>query len=399
MVQTRTGKEDVNDRIVAEKSGWGLWWESWQMYGLSGNDTLIGGPKNDLLSGGPDADYMAGGAGNDIYYVDDAGDRVVEAFNSGTDRIESSLGLTNLTSYANVENLTLIGEAVNGYGNDLNNHIIGNSLNNYLVGSRGVDSLEGRAGNDTLVATDTLTDRLSGGVGDDRYILRAANAAIIIENANEGYDSISLEFSALDYRAPDNVEVINVKGNVERVFGNNRGMVITGNDGMNYLAGGSGVDRLWAAKGNDTLVSGEGNDFLYGEDGDDLLLGGAGSDQLHGGAGQDQLSGWGQTQNEVDRLWGGDGADIFRLGQRNHDPFYADYGNKEYGNSYAIIEDFNRSQGDKIQVSQAHLSNYRISTGTSVSNPNRTDTFISYGGEQVAIVYNNVLTQADFVAV
>ena len=47
--------------------------------GLGGDDTLRGFGGNDTLDGGADADTMVGGAGNDTYYVDNAGDVVVEA--------------------------------------------------------------------------------------------------------------------------------------------------------------------------------------------------------------------------------------------------------------------------------------------------------------------------------
>jgi Ca2+-binding RTX toxin-like protein len=48
------------------------------MYGLAGNDTLNGGMGNDLLDGGLGTDVLYGGAGNDTYFVDNAGDSVVE---------------------------------------------------------------------------------------------------------------------------------------------------------------------------------------------------------------------------------------------------------------------------------------------------------------------------------
>ena len=47
-----------------------------------------------MLDGGAGADTMAGGAGNDTYYVDNAGDTVIEASDAGTDLVSSSVSYT-----------------------------------------------------------------------------------------------------------------------------------------------------------------------------------------------------------------------------------------------------------------------------------------------------------------
>ncbi|MGO4842984.1 calcium-binding protein, partial [Rhizobiaceae sp. 2RAB30] len=86
------------------------------------------------------------GAGNDTYYVDNAGDVLVEAANQGTDRVIASV---SHTLAANVENLTLTGSALVGVGNTLANVITGNALANTLNGGAGADRLVGGAGNDT----------------------------------------------------------------------------------------------------------------------------------------------------------------------------------------------------------------------------------------------------------
>ncbi|MCU0075584.1 Ig family protein, partial [Pseudomonas koreensis] len=67
-----------------------------------------------ILNGGLGADTMTGGLGNDTYYVDNAGDSVVEDANAGVDTVMASIDYTLGT---NLENLTLLGSALNGTGN------------------------------------------------------------------------------------------------------------------------------------------------------------------------------------------------------------------------------------------------------------------------------------------
>jgi Ca2+-binding RTX toxin-like protein len=86
--------------------------------GGSESDTLYGGDGDDTLNGGGSADVMSGEHGNDRYVVDDAGDKVSEAFGSGVDLVQSSIGWSLADAahvFGAVEHLALIGTAaVNG---------------------------------------------------------------------------------------------------------------------------------------------------------------------------------------------------------------------------------------------------------------------------------------------
>ncbi|BAT59368.1 endo-1,3-1,4-beta-glycanase ExsH [Variibacter gotjawalensis] len=143
--------------------------------GLAGNDTLDGGAGNDILTGGLGADWMIGGAGDDIFYVDDIGDRVSEAVGEGYDTVRSSV---SFTLPDNVEKLTLSGDlSTSGTGNALANELYGDAGANTLSGLSGADKLFGLAGNDRLLGgdqNDTLigglgVDTMTGGAGADRF--------------------------------------------------------------------------------------------------------------------------------------------------------------------------------------------------------------------------------------
>ena len=137
---------------------------------LGGNgddDTIEGGAGNDTLGGGYGSDLLTGGTGNDTYIVETPGDRVVEAANAGTDRVQTSIVWT---LGANLENLVLAGSGnIHGTGNTLANNLQGNAGNNMLNGDAANDTLAGQAGNDTL-SGGTGNDVLNGGIGADRLI-------------------------------------------------------------------------------------------------------------------------------------------------------------------------------------------------------------------------------------
>ena len=88
------------------------------LFGGRGLDRLVGGNGNDRLDGGGAGDLMVGGNGNDWYTSDNPNDRIVEQANGGIDTIFSSV---SRTTGANVENMTLTGAALAGYGNKLAN--------------------------------------------------------------------------------------------------------------------------------------------------------------------------------------------------------------------------------------------------------------------------------------
>ena len=107
-------------------------------------------PTASMAGGGADA--MAGGDGDDVYFVDDAGDAVTEQAGEGADTVRSTV---SFALSAAVESLALTGAAaVDGTGNGLNNAITGNDAANLIDGRGGADLMAGGLGDDSYVVDD-----------------------------------------------------------------------------------------------------------------------------------------------------------------------------------------------------------------------------------------------------
>jgi Ca2+-binding RTX toxin-like protein len=140
------------------------------LQGNAGVNILIGNRAANNIDGLAGADVMMGGDGNDVYSVDEAGDRVIESVSGGTDTVRSTVtwALSNT-----VENLTLLGSAnVDAYGNRGANVISGNAGANRIVGGLGADVMSGLGGRDVFVFSefervmDRITDFETGANGD-----------------------------------------------------------------------------------------------------------------------------------------------------------------------------------------------------------------------------------------
>jgi Ca2+-binding RTX toxin-like protein len=274
--------------------------------GRAGDDILEGGDGDDILDGGIGVDHMIGGAGDDTYYVDDSDDTIEEEPGGGNDTIFARADYAMPTA-TNI--MYLLGAAIQGVGSVDNNTMHGNAAGNLLDGSAGDDVLFGRAGDDTLLGgsdndalnggadNDTLdgeggADTMRGSTGDDAYY--ADNAGDdVIELSGEGNDLVN---ASIDYTLNQNLERLTLLGDALNGTGNELDNTITGNTQHNWLAGLDGADTLLGNLGDDVLLGGNGDDQLDGGDGDDLLDGDgvpgsrvvtAGNDTLTGGTGSD----------------------------------------------------------------------------------------------------------------
>jgi len=302
-------------------------------YGGEWIDQLIGGIGNDTLDGGAGADTMSGGLGNDTYFIDAGADTVVENLNEGTDTVYST---AHLVLADNIENLTLVGGDLQGYGN---------ALNNILTGTSGANVLDGRGGVDTM----------TGGLGNDVYFVDSGIDAVV-ENADEGFDTV---FSTDHLVLGDNVENLSLIGGDLQGYGNSLDNVLTGTAGANLLDGRGGNDQMFGGLGNDLYFVDSGLDAVFenADEGfdtvhstDHLVLGDNVENlTLIGG----DLQGYGNALNNV--LTGTDGANLLD-GRGGNDQMFGGLGNDVYfvdSGTDAVFEDLN--EGLDIVFSTDHL--------------------------------------------
>jgi Ca2+-binding RTX toxin-like protein len=225
------------------------------------DNNLNGNVGNNMLDGRGGADFMQGGAGDDTYYVDNAGDVVKERAGEGLDTVNSRV---SYTLSANVENLTINLERAAspilvGTGNELDNHLKADGR--IEISAHAI--LEGMAGNDTLDSNIRCSSIMLGGEGNDFYYIYNVGDTVT-EYANQGIDTVN---SGLDsYTLTANVENL-ILGPIPFI-----GISASSGTG-NELA-----NRLTGNRANNTLDGKAGDDILVGGDGADLLIGGLGKD-------------------------------------------------------------------------------------------------------------------------
>lgn len=316
--------------------------------GTASDDVLNGGDGNDTIDGKAGADTMIGGWGDDVYYVDNVKDVVVEEKDAGTDTVVSSVSYTAAT---HVENVTLTGTAnIFGAGNNSDNILTGNSGHNRLNSGRGNDTVYGMGGNDNINGGDGNdyldggdgNDNINGDAGDDILIGGAGKDVLKGGAGNDTYiygsdDTIidnqgnnTLRFSD-DLRIKDiNISISdNAQGGKDWLIASENGSALIqnqiGSDGkvsvghFEFLGETHTHESLLQAVAASRATQGatingtSGDDILVGTGRNDLIdSGSGGKDRLYGMGGDDILRDSGETYygNEPDdELYGGDGND------------------------------------------------------------------------------------------
>ena len=130
-------------------------------------------------------------------------------------------------------------------------NLIGSVYNDTLIGDDNANRLDGGAGG---------IDILSGGAGNDTYVVSAFD--VVTEGFNAGSDTV---ISATDYALGANLEDLTLNTGALIGIGNTLANTIMGNTGNNILDGGlnsSGFDTLIGGTGNDTYVVNQSGDVV-----------------------------------------------------------------------------------------------------------------------------------------
>ena len=181
-------------------------------------------------------------------------------------------------------------------GRDGDDKLAGREAADGLDGGNGNDNLLGYGGNDVL-AGGAGNDRLDGGAGVDTVNYVSAGSAV----------TVSLAVTTAQNTGGAGTDTIS---GVENLAGSSFDDRLTGSSGANVIEGGRGNDQIYGGAGNDSCYGGDGNDRIQGDAGADLMFGGSGADTF----------------------WFDDGHT--GMGSANRDR----------------IADFNRGQGDKLNV-------------------------------------------------
>lgn len=148
---------------------------------------------------------------------------------------------------------------------------------------------------------------------------------------------------------------------------------------MAVINGTNGNDNLPGTANNDTLNGGRGNDTLTGRGGNDALVGGIGRDILFGNDGADRLRG----ESSNDTLVGGLGNDTL-IGGAGADTFVFDFPDE----GIDMIQDFNPSLGDRIQVS---AENFGLEPDQSGNYSTREFTYLYSGSDSYYVLFGDTV--------
>jgi Ca2+-binding RTX toxin-like protein len=230
--------------------------------------------------------------------LDDAGGRF--AISGATLVVAGALDYeTSMAHSVTVQVTDLGGETYNETFNiaviDVFGVFTGTAGNDVLPGSSEEDTISGLAGADTISGLGG-NDTIDGGTGMDTGSYSASPAGVTV--------SLATGLGSGGDAQGDTLQ------SIENLLGSAFADTLTGNAGNNTITGGGGADTISGGLGADTLN------------------GGAGGDSLTGGAG-------------ADRVTGGMGADQY---------MFSSVGDFATGFTLDRIMDFNRTQGDKINL-------------------------------------------------
>jgi serralysin len=185
-------------------------------------------------------DLQVGGPGNDVFYVNDSGEVVLDTSAVDRDVVYASVNWV-MTAGARLEVLSAVSQAATAplqlSGNEFTQEIYGNAGANFIDGGGGRDFLFGFAGNDTYVVDSADDD--------------------VFEQAGEGTDVI---YTSANYTlaAGNSIEILSTLSQAAttplQLIGNEFAQEIYGNAGANVIDGGGAADYLMGFGGADTFA-------------------------------------------------------------------------------------------------------------------------------------------------
>ena len=337
--------------------------------GNVGDNTITGGAGNDVFIGGAGADRFIGGAGMDTVSYEDENTGVGVTLNLKTG-VHTGLALGD--SFDSIESIR---------GSTYNDTFFASGAADILDGAGGFDKLD--YSGSTQAVNITAASGTGTGFGGDAQGDQFSNMESFVGSAYDDQFTVSAGTMSVTGGAGNDVYVINGTSvlNIVETAGGGDDEVRT-SQASGVLA--AEVERLtYTGSGNFTGRGNAGDNIITGGVGNDVLIGGAGADQLIGGAGidtasyEDDTSGVGVTINlktgEHTGLARGDmfsGIEAFR-GSAYGDTFVAS----------AVVDTFDGAGGvDKLDYSgSAQAINMSVANGGG----------IGVGGDAQGDVFSN----------
>jgi Ca2+-binding RTX toxin-like protein len=341
--------------------------------GQSGNDVLLGGDGVDQMFGGAGDDFAAGQVGDDVAFLGAGDDTFGWLPGEGSDRVEGEGGFDTMAFIGS--NGDEVFEATANGGRLRFTRDVGDIVMD-VDGIETVD-LQALDGADTVTVNDLTGTAVTnididlgataGGAADDQ------TDRVILNGTGDKDDIDVVGFGTLfALGLPTLVTIDGSNGSdevmVNALDGDDRISASSVGAGLGKFTfdGGAGDDVLSGTNGEDVLLGGAGDDFAFGNrgndviqfgDGDDIAVwrAGDGNDVIDGGAGRDALTASGSTANEVVELSAA--GDRFRL-TRDVDNVTVDAGDLEsfsffsFGGSDTItVNDLSGTGVDRIDIS------------------------------------------------
>lgn len=341
---------------------------------VSNFESVIGSAFDDVISSSVFGGHLEGGGGNDHItlapgplvgpissadggtgddFVQISGNIYEQVIDGGSGFDTLSLGLlsegysvnfaTGLIDDSSAGNAASFSNIEIFIGSNGNDNIVGDGANTTFQSGSGIDNVSGGAGDDVFILSSDNDDFqfnevYSGDSGVDTLVVVGYNLTGYMINL--GSESFAQGGSSSDILEMENYDGSQADANSnEFVFGSFGDNVITMGAGSNLVAGMAGADTLDGGDGVDaldysastagvtvnlitntasgghadgdiisnfeTVLGSAFNDILTSGDGTNELLGFDGNDQLRGGDGMDFLYGG----DGADSLFGGEGAD------------------------------------------------------------------------------------------